>query len=94
MDRYIGTKIILAEPMEAHEFALKKNRGPNAPELSPEIDSLGHSQPGYIVQYEDNYVSWSPKEVFERAYRRISDAEVKLLAIVPHYPVVEHENGS
>lgn len=24
--------------------------------------------PGYAVKYEDGYISWSPKEVFERAY--------------------------
>ena len=25
---------------------------------------------GYLVQYEDNYISWSPKEMFENAYRK------------------------
>ena len=29
-------------------------------------------QPGYGVQYEDGYVSWSPKDVFEKAYQPIS----------------------
>jgi hypothetical protein len=29
------------------------------------------SQPGYKVIYEDGYISWSPKEVFDKAY--ISD---------------------
>jgi hypothetical protein len=24
--------------------------------------------PGYAVKYEDGYMSWSPKDVFERAY--------------------------
>jgi hypothetical protein len=27
-----------------------------------------HGCPGYVVRYEDGYVSWSPKEVFEEAY--------------------------
>lgn len=27
---------------------------------------------GYLVQYEDGYLSWSPKQVFEDGYRRIS----------------------
>lgn len=31
----------------------------------------GH--PGYTVIYEDGYESWSPKEVFEKAYRRIDN---------------------
>lgn len=25
---------------------------------------------GYMVVYEDGYVSWSPKDVFEKAYRK------------------------
>jgi hypothetical protein len=25
-------------------------------------------KPGYAVKYEDGYTSWSPKDVFERAY--------------------------
>ena len=24
--------------------------------------------PGYAVKYEDGYISWSPKDVFEKAY--------------------------
>ncbi len=27
--------------------------------------------PGYRVKYPDGYVSWSPKEVFEKAYRKL-----------------------
>ena len=27
--------------------------------------------PGYRVKYPDNYVSWSPKETFEKAYRKL-----------------------
>lgn len=27
-------------------------------------------QPGYGVKYEDGYISWSPKETFESAYRQ------------------------
>lgn len=36
-------------------------------------------QPGYKVLYPDNYVSWSPKAVFEEAYREISEGEMKLI---------------
>lgn len=31
--------------------------------------------PGYKVVYEDGYVSWSPKETFERCYREVTLAE-------------------
>jgi hypothetical protein len=50
MIRYIGSKVIFAEP-----FA--------------RVDGNGQETPGYTVQYEDGYVSWSPKDVFEKAYR-------------------------
>lgn len=57
MEQYIGTKIIEAEPM------LRK-----LPSEHPLIDR-GY-EPGYKVRYADGYESWSPKDVFEEAYRR------------------------
>lgn len=53
MKTYIGTKIVQAEPCEA-----KKDYG-----------SHKAGDPGYKVVYPDGYESWSPKEVFEEAYR-------------------------
>ncbi len=38
-----------------------------------------NGQDGYKVVYADNYVSWSPKEVFEEAYRPVSVGEFKLI---------------
>lgn len=38
-----------------------------------------NGEDGYKVVYPDGYVSWSPKEVFEQAYREISTGEKKLL---------------
>lgn len=35
---------------------------------------------GYKVLYPDGYVSWSPKAVFEGAYRLIHPAEAGLIA--------------
>lgn len=34
---------------------------------------------GYRVVYPDNYVSWSPKSVFEQAYRKISLEEKDMI---------------
>ena len=34
---------------------------------------------GYAVTYEDGYESWSPKDVFERCYREISQNERGLI---------------
>lgn len=31
------------------------------------------NEPGYRVVYPDGYISWSPKEAFEKAYFRLSD---------------------
>ena len=74
MDSYIGTKIVRAEPMEKAAFSFKV-RSLEDVTIQPD----GHSQEGYKVMYEDGYVSWSPKDVFERAYRRITNAEVHLI---------------
>ena len=30
-----------------------------------------NGKPGYKVAYPDGYVSWSPKDVFEEAYREL-----------------------
>jgi len=35
--------------------------------------------PGYKVMYPDGYVSWSPKETFEIAYREITEEEKALI---------------
>lgn len=69
---YIGAKVVLAKPMSRKEYndfrgwVVPKNENPN--------------DEGYIVEYTDSkvqpelegkaigYVSWSPKDVFERSY--------------------------
>ena len=65
MEKYIGVKIINAMPMiksEAYGEGLVRQDGRITTSEGEEID-------GYKVIYEDNYVSWSPKEIFELAYR-------------------------
>ena len=67
MKRYIGTKIIQAEP--AWRVI--------TPEGKKVIHSIfkntdlpsGESEFGYKVIYAGGYESWSPKDVFEQAYR-------------------------
>ena len=53
--KYIGTKIVEAEP---------NGGAAHNPATGETIAELG-----YKVIYEDGYVSWSPKDVFEKAYR-------------------------
>ena len=63
MKQYIGTKIIEAAP------AVKK--GGKVYDLTwPIPRSMEPEEPGYRVRYPDGYESWSPKDVFEEAYRR------------------------
>lgn len=71
--RYIGTKIVKATPMNRLDYNIYRNW--KLPEDENGTDA------GYLVEYEDGgkanvaghagYVSWSPKEVFERAYKEI-----------------------
>ena len=69
---YIGTKLINAEPMTRAEYNVF--RGWELP-----ADENGEDE-GYLVEYLDGgkpnttthagYVSWSPKEQFDKAYRQ------------------------
>lgn len=72
MVRHIGTKMINAKPMTRQEYI--DFRGWQLP------DDEDGSDEGYLVEYidggggantdaYDGYVSWSPKEVFDKAYR-------------------------
>jgi hypothetical protein len=74
MDKFIGTKLIKAKPMNRLEY--NQFRGWPLP-----ADENG-SDDGYLVEYldgakpnvsgYDGYVSWSPKEQFDNAYRSTS----------------------
>lgn len=64
MKQYTGTKTVKAMPMtmgEAYERKLLKN-GVRPSEC--ETDKAG-----YFVEYEGGYQSWSPADVFEKAYK-------------------------
>lgn len=61
INAYIGTKLITARPMT--RGAYNEYRGWTIPAGENPEDE------GYLVKYADNYVSWSPKDAFEEAYR-------------------------
>ena len=73
MKRHIGTKLINAKPMTRAEYNIFRGWGLPA-------DENGFDD-GFLVEYVDGgaanteeysgYVSWSPKDVFERAYKPI-----------------------
>ena len=70
---YIGTKIIIGEPMNRQEY--NDYRGWKVPADEDPTDE------GFLVEYEETdpptpnmsdrkgYCAWSPKDVFEEAYR-------------------------
>lgn len=67
MEQYIGTKIIKAEPARRCTFIGGKVVYACVDELVPAGCKV---EDGYRVQYADGYLSWSPKEAFEEAYRQ------------------------
>lgn len=71
MKNYIGCKIIQAEPMTRGEY--------NRFRLWTLPKDENGDDPGYLVRYSDTYISWSPKEAFEVAYREITKDELGLL---------------
>lgn len=64
MKAYIGTKNISAKPMNRGEYNIY--RGWKIPENEDPKDE------GYLVKYADGYESWSPKDIFDDAYRECS----------------------
>ena len=66
MKDYIGTKFIKAELKTYGEYCLIKYGNQNHFDKDTGLDN---DKEGYIVEYENNYISWSPKEVFEEAYK-------------------------
>lgn len=62
MKQYIGTKIVEGEPayrVDGKVVTLAENKAPCGYKV----------ERGYKVRYADGYESFSPKEVFEEAYR-------------------------
>ena len=68
---YVGTKIITAVPMDSVAWNKRLNPNYSAP-VEP-------AEPGYKVTYPDGCVRWSPKDVFDTAYREVTEGEIKML---------------
>lgn len=86
MEKYIGTKRLEATPMTLGDY--NKKRGWTIPE------NEDPNKEGYFVQYSDDYVSWSPKEVFEESYILENDnTYTKLESHAPHQDRVIEETS-
>ena len=65
MKKFIGVKQIEAKPMTRGEY--NAYRGWTIPADENPKDE------GYLVKYNDGYISWSPKKQFEEAYSEIGE---------------------
>lgn len=83
-ERYVGTKVILARPMSRGEYNLF--RGWAIPLNEDPFDA------GYLVEYDDGYISWSPQDTFEAAYRKTGSlVDLKHDLLTTKYTRVLHE---
>ena len=67
LKKYIGTKIVHAASMTGEEASSLLNKELDFKHCEP-TDADGF-HPGYLVEYEGGYQSWSPAEPFEKAYQ-------------------------
>lgn len=65
MKKYIGTKEVSAMPMTLGEFIGITKHDPYA----NDPNKHNSDESGYFVKYKGGYESWSPKGVFEEAYK-------------------------
>jgi len=65
--KYIGVKIVKAVPRTREQVEQLLGRTIGGKETGE----------GYLVEYPDGYQSWSPKDVFEVAYRPIETIDFK-----------------
>ena len=65
MEKYLGVKLIEAEPMNLGDYNKFKGW-----DISKDEDP---KKEGYKVKYSDSYISWSPKEEFEKSYKTYDD---------------------
>jgi hypothetical protein len=92
MKQYIGTKVINATPMNRQEY--NDFRGWKL------LEDENGADEGYLVEYVDGgkgntpqyagYASWSPKDVFERAYK-VADTPLDRMRI-EHSELLEKYN--
>ncbi|WP_300347574.1 Gp49 family protein [Clostridium sp.] len=65
MQSYISTKLVKAKPMTRGKY--NKYRGWTIPANENPSDE------GYLIEYQDGYISWCPKEQFEKYNLKVDD---------------------
>lgn len=66
MPKYIGTKVVQANSMSLKDAQILLGR---------EFKPATIEEDGYLVVYNDGYRSWSPKSVFDAAYRKLGEMD-------------------
>jgi len=69
MNKYIGCKMVSAEPA----FQLDGVIHPIEDMQLLFEHEKEKAKVGYKIEYPDGYISWSPKDVFEKAYMKLED---------------------
>jgi hypothetical protein len=76
LKNYVGAKIIQAVPMGELTFLREVKQ--------QDVETARPDRSGYLVIYPSDgkggtYQSWSPKEVFESAYREVTEGEAAMI---------------
>lgn len=75
MTQFTGTKTIKACPMSLGEAEKVLGR-----KIDTSAVENREQEEGYLVEYQDGYRSWSPKAIFEKAYR-VSESHIDRMYI-------------
>lgn len=80
--KYVGAKVVEATPISLEAFKSATGRDPYANNPNPAEDLTQ----GYMVKYEDGYCGYSPKSVFDAAYREINPFNETMIGMIsPDY---------
>jgi hypothetical protein len=86
MAPYLGTRIILAEPLSNAEFNTMVN--------GEKAEPVKEVMEGHTVVYPDGYRNWYPKATFEFLYRGFSQGEANFFNPPKPEEKPEEENPS
>lgn len=87
MTKYTGTKTVKACPMSLGEAEKVLGR-----KIETSAVENREESEGYLVEYEDGYRSWSPKDVFDKAYR-VCETHVDRMLIEKNEVETRYLNG-
>ncbi|MGL5950021.1 MAG: Gp49 family protein, partial [Cetobacterium sp.] len=75
MEKYLGVKVIEAKLMNEYDYRRATSQGVPKCSLVERVKEMKGNE-GYLVEYNDGYKSFSPKEVFEKSYIKIGDNKI------------------